>query len=166
MHQRAAFFCQHQQAGGFLVQTMHEFEEFELRIGRAQLLNHAKRHARAAMYRQSGGFIHDQQRVILKNDGQFVCAVRGYDGRGGLAHAHGRNAHHIAGLQFVIHINSSFVHAHFAFAHHAIDPGFGHAFAHAQQKVVNPLSGFVFGYGVQTHADGGILSGARRRVAW
>ena len=66
--ERTAFFGDQQDAAGFAVQAVHQFQERRLRPGHAQLLNHAKTHARAAMHRHARRFVDGQQVRIFKQD--------------------------------------------------------------------------------------------------
>jgi hypothetical protein len=82
--------------------------------------------------------------------------------RGGLfGHAHGRNAHHVAGGETVQLIDTAFVDPHFARAQDAVDVAFRHALANAQQVVVDALAGFFFGDGDELglRLNGGVEGG-------
>jgi hypothetical protein len=47
---------------------MHQLEERRLRALHAQLLDDAEAHPAAAMHRQTGRLVEDQQRLVLEDD--------------------------------------------------------------------------------------------------
>jgi hypothetical protein len=63
------FLGQQQQARGFAVEAVHQFQELGLRPRRAQLLDDAIRHARAAMHGNAGRLVDDEQVAVLVDDG-------------------------------------------------------------------------------------------------
>ena len=64
--QGAAFFGHQQNATGFTVQPVHQFQHAGRGTSPAQLLNDAKAHPTAPMHSHASGFIDGQQVVILK----------------------------------------------------------------------------------------------------
>ena len=69
--ERGALLGEHQHAGGLAVQPMHQFQEFRVRPRVAQLLDHAERHAAAAVHGDAGRFVDDDQVVVFENDREF-----------------------------------------------------------------------------------------------
>ena len=73
MGQRAAFLGDQQNTRGFAVQPVHQFQKACLGPRLAQLLDHAKAHAAAAMHGHAGRFVDGQHRVVVEQDGKFAC---------------------------------------------------------------------------------------------
>ncbi len=131
--ERRPFFRQHQHAGRFAIEPMHEFQEFGLRARIAQLFDHAERHAAAAMNRDAGGFIDDDQMIVFEQDGEFGGRrVRRHRRFVQLRGSNRRNAHDIAEFQPIRGVDPALVHAHFATAQNAVNVAFWHPFAHTK----------------------------------
>ena len=134
-----------EQARGLAVEAVHQFQELGLRTRRAQLLDHAIGHARAAVHGHAGRLVDDEQVRILEHDGEFRSR-RGL-GTGFLGQADRRNPHHVALAQAVHLVDAALVHPDFARAQDAVNMALGYAFADTQQEIVNSLTSFFFGDG-------------------
>ena len=87
--QRHAAFGNQQNAAGFAVQAVHQLQKVSLGPGHAQLLDHAKAHAAAAMHGHTRRFVDGQQKVVFKKNRKF-------GGRRITAHGRaGAVAHHL-----------------------------------------------------------------------
>mmetsp|Transcript_45465 Transcript_45465/g.107315 ORF Transcript_45465/g.107315 Transcript_45465/m.107315 type:complete len:369 (+) Transcript_45465:1988-3094(+) len=137
--QRAALLGDHQQARGFLVQPVHQFQELGGRPRAAQGLDDAVADAGTAMHRDAGRLVDDQKMLVLEHDRKL--ARRCGRGSGLLGHAHRRNAHLIAEFQPRVGLGPALVDPHFASPNDAIDMGLGHALELTQQEVVQALPG-------------------------
>ena len=60
-----------QDAAGFAVQPVHQFQEIGLGPRHAQLLDDAKAHAAAAMHGHAGRLVDGEQEVVLEQDREF-----------------------------------------------------------------------------------------------
>ena len=128
IRQRGTFLCQQQQAGRVAVQAVHQFQELGVGARGAQLLDHAERHARAAMHGHAGRLVDDEQLRIFEDDLEFG----GRRARGRLfGHAHGWNAHHVAGGETVQLIDTAFINPHFSRSQDPVDVAFRHSLAHS-----------------------------------
>ena len=154
VRERAALLGHEQNARGFAVEPVDQFEEFRLRPRLAQLFDHAKTHAAAAVHGRAGRFVEGNEVLVLQQDGEFTRGRRAFGLFGDLfGHAHRRQAHLVALLHTRVGAGAALVDAHLAAADDAVDMGLGHALEVTQQKVVQPLA---CGIGIDTdHAHGG-----------
>ena len=82
--ERAALLGHQQNPAGLAIQAVHQLQKVGLRPGHAQLLNHTKADARAAVYGYSSRLVDNQQLLIFKEHGE-IFASAGL-GRRGLGH--------------------------------------------------------------------------------
>ena len=155
--QRVALLGDHEQAGRFAIQPVDQFQELRLRPGGAQLLDHAERHAAAAVHRHAGGLVDHQHGVILV-DHRELGGRHGL-GRARIGQPQGRNADDVALGHPVVGLDTALVYPHLAAADRLIDVRLGHAFAQPQQVIVQALAG-MFGVDLD-HPDGGGLQGRK-----
>ncbi|MNX54084.1 hypothetical protein D3C86_847970 [compost metagenome] len=149
--QRAALLGDHEQPGSFTVQPVHQLQELGLGPGGAQLLDHAERHAAAAMDRHAGGLVHHQHGVVLEHDREFRARHR--PGLARVGQAQGRDADDVAFHDAVVDRDTSLVYPHLAATNGLVDMRFGDAFAQPHQVVIEALAGMV---GIDLHhSDGG-----------
>ena len=131
-----------QQAGGFLVEPVHEFEELRLRAGAAQLLDHAEGHAAAAMHGHAGGLVDRQQVIVFEHDREL--ARRRDRVRAALSRilrgAHRRDAHVVADREPGVGARAAFVDANLAAADDAVHMRLRHALQQLDEEVVEPLA--------------------------
>ena len=106
---------------------MHQLQHASAWAGLAQLLDHAKAHATAAMHRDTCGLVDGQHVLVFHQQGEFP--PRG-DRRMGIrcGDANWGNTHHIASLHSAVRAGTALVDPHLASADDAIHMGFGHAF--------------------------------------
>ena len=136
----AAFFGHQQHTRGVAVQAVHQLQHARTGSGLAQLLNHAKAHAAAAMHRHTGRFVDGQHLFVFKQNGEFTARGHRRIGRGG-GHPHRRHAHQITGLHPGVGTGAAFVDPHLTGSDDAVHMGFGHTLQVAQQKIVQALTG-------------------------
>lgn len=136
---------------------MHQFQEARLRARLAQLFDHAKAHAAAAVHGRAGGLVDGDQVLVFQQDGEFAR------GRGALrlvqhlvGHAHGGQTHQVARCHARVGAGAPLVQADLAAADDAVDVGLGHALQVADEEIVEPLAR---GFGVD-------LDDAGRRGFW
>ena len=80
------------------------------------------------MHGHAGRLVDDEQLRIFKDDLEFG----GRRARGGLfGHAHGWNAHHVAGDETVQLIDTAFINPHFSRSQDPVDVAFRHSLAHS-----------------------------------
>ena len=120
---------------------MHQLQKLGLRPGLAQLLDHAKAHAAAAMHSHARRLIDGEHVLIVQQQGKFAGRRRmqGFIGHF-FRYTQRRQAHHVARLHARVGTGTAFVHTHFTTADDAVHVGLGHAFELAQQKIVQPLA--------------------------
>ena len=110
---------------------MHQLQHARTGSGLAQLLDHAKTHAAAAVHRHAGRFVYGHHLLVFHQNREFTPGRdRRIDIHSGDPHR--RQADHIAGLHPGVGIDPALVDAHFAGADDAVDMGFGYAFEMAQ----------------------------------
>ena len=144
--ERTALFGHQQDARGFAVQPVYQFQKFGLRAGLAQLLDHAKADAAAAMHGHASRFVDGHQVLVVEQQRKLARGrrVRGFLGHF-FRHAHGRQAHLIAAVHAGVGTGTAFVDAHFTAADDAVDVRFGHALELAHEEIVEALA---LGFGI------------------
>jgi hypothetical protein len=137
--QRTALFGHQQDAGCFLVQAVHQFQEPGLGPGAAQLLDHAETDPAAAMHGHARRLVDRQHRIVFKQHGELA---RGH-GSGLLValfrQTQGGHAHLVTHLQSGVGRRPALVDPHLAAADDAIDQGLGRALEHLDEEVVETL---------------------------
>ena len=136
-HQRAALLGQQQHARGFLVEPVHELQEAGVGTRLAQLLDHARADAAAAMHGHAGRLVDGQQVLVLEQDGELA---RRHVHHRALGQAHRRHADLVARGHPGVGAGAALVDAHLAAADDAVDVGLGHALQDAQQEIVEALA--------------------------
>jgi hypothetical protein len=136
--QRGALLGQQQDAGRLPVQSVHQFEEFRLGTGLPQLFDHAETHPAAAMHRNPGRLVDDQQRLVLHHHHEIARRYRGHSR--GRRQTNRRHAYDIADAETEVGADATLVNADFATAQNPIHVTLRHPFANTQEKVVDPLS--------------------------
>jgi hypothetical protein len=111
LHQGRALLGQHQQAGGFPVQPVYQFQVFPVRVRLAQLFDHAKGHAAAAMHGHAGRLVDHQQGIVFVYHRK---AARRHIIDRALGQADGRNADLVASLDAIGRVDPALVHPDFA----------------------------------------------------
>ena len=146
MFQRAALFGDQQNAAGFAVEPVHQFQKGQLWARHAQLFDDAETHPRAAVHGHAGGLVQHQQMLVFVNHSEIAywCRRRAHGLRlvlGPCRDAYRRQAQHVAGGQARFGAGAAFVYAYFPAADDAVDVGFGDALEVAQQEIVQTLAG-------------------------
>jgi hypothetical protein len=140
---------------------MHEFQRLP-RPERAQCFDHAEADPAAAVAGDAGRLVDRQQPGVLEHDAgrhRIEQALRRTAAVARLGQPHRRDPHLVATFQPGLGLGAAAVHAHLAAAHDLVDQRLGRAFELAEEEVVEPLAGTVFG-----HADD--ADAAARRVMW
>lgn len=141
-HQRGALLREHQDAGCLAIETMHQFEELRVRTRLPHLFDHAERDTAAAVHRDARRLVDDEYRVVLEQHvemrGRHDRRVGAREVRGG--HAHRRHAHDVAVGEPVLRIDPTLIDADFPASQDPVNMAFRHAFADAQQEVVDTLT--------------------------
>lgn len=151
--QGGALLGQEQHTGSFAVQAMHKFQEFGLRPGCPQLLDHAITDAGSAMHRHPCRLVDYEEMRVFQQNPEFgtgnglICLF---------SNAYRRDADDIPLLEAVSLVDPSFVDPHLAGPQYAVDMAFRYAFTDAQKEIIDALIRFVFGN--SDHPD---LSGYR-----
>ena len=149
MFKGAALLGHQQDATGFAIQPVHQFQEARLRPRHAQLFNDAKTDAGAAMHGHAGWLAHchpaffflqydklaDHAGLAPRGDLHGLRLVGG-----ALRSAHRRQPHDVALDQPAFGAGPALVYAYFAAADDAVDMGLGNALELAHQVVVEALT--------------------------
>lgn len=144
--QRRSLLADQQDSRSLAVKTMREFQKARLRPLPTQGFDDPEALAAAAVHRDAGRLVDDQQTVILVKDRQVHVELgAGDDLLLTPGDAQRRNAQHIASLQTIRDFRTPTIHAHLAAAHDAVNVAFGHALALLEQQIVEPLPMLVLG---------------------
>ena len=121
---------------------MDQFQHARARARLAQLLDHPKADAAAAMHRHPGGLVDGQYAVVFQQHRKLFGRRRGQGfGLGAFGDAQGRHPDQVARLDPGVGAGATLVDPHLAGANDAVNMGFGHPFEVAQQEVVQALAG-------------------------
>ncbi len=104
------------------------------------------------MHRNTGGLVDHQQMAVLENDRplqQFQQAARGPPGLALRIDAHRRQAHLVAFLNAVFGFDALAIDPHLALAQQPVNAAARHGFEVPHQKVVDALTGLIFGHRAQ-----------------
>ncbi|MBB3255663.1 hypothetical protein F4827_000130 [Paraburkholderia bannensis] len=93
------------------------------------------------MHGDARRLVDHQHRFVLEEHFELGGRHRRLFRRCFFGDADGRHAHNIAQFEAVLRIDPPLIHTHFAAAQNAINVAFRHAFAHAQEEIVDPLTG-------------------------
>ena len=146
--QRRAALGHEQAAARLPIQPVHEIQFLAVRPGGPQGLDHAVRHAAAAVHRDARRLVQDQQVLVLVDDGGGEQVLQRLAGRAvtPAAAARLRTTHRgqpdpVAGCDTLVGLGALAVHPHLALAQQAVDVGPRHALQDPDQEIVEPLPG-------------------------
>ena len=144
--QRQPLLADQQDARGFTIQAMREFEEFCLWPLPAQCFDNPKTDAAAAMDRNALRLVDNQQGLVLEKDGQinpclgclldFILRTLGDADR--------RDTQFVASQETVGGIDAFAVYPHLSATQDTVDMTLGNPLANPDQEVVQALPGFFF----------------------
>ena len=138
--QRRAFFGEQQDARGFTVQPVHQFQELGLRTGMPQGLDDAETDPAAAVHGHARRLVDGQQRLVFKQDHRLETRPCGHPGFRFLGGPHWRNPHLILGLQPVIRADPPAVDPDLAAAQDTVNMAFRDPFQPSHQVIVDALA--------------------------
>ncbi len=146
--QGTAFLCDQQYAGSLAIQPVHQFEIRCIRTHRAQRFQTFEMTAAAPVHRHAGRFVDRQQPGIFENDPVLQLPENAIRRRRiarlfGIGLANRRNTHLIAGFHLVGRLDAALVDPNLAGTKNAIHHAARNALQHAQQVIVDTLSGFI-----------------------
>lgn len=142
--QSAPLFRQNENAGGFLVQPVNEFQKPGIGPCGAQLFDNTIGNTGTAVDSYACGFVDDQNAVVFIQD---VETGAGNVFFFPLGHLDGGNTNRIAFLQAVSLVDPLFVYANLTGTQNPVNMAFRDAFTGTKQEVIDPLSVIVFRYG-------------------
>ena len=132
----------HQHAAGIAVEPVHQFQVF-LRPGRTQQLDRAMTDPAAAVAGHAGGFIDDQEVLVLENH-RVGHGCHQAAGRrttfGPFRHAYRGNPQRITISETGIRLGPLAVHAYLSGTQKPVNHALGHALEQGHQRIVDALT--------------------------
>ena len=148
----------HDAAAGVPVEPVHQLQVALFRVEHPQRLDQPQADPAAAVHRQPGGLIKDEDLIVLVEQrprqplGQPAADHRR---RLGLAGAHRRHAHHVVHGQAGGLLGALLVHPHLAGSDNPIDTRTGHTLEVGDQEIIKALAVTAFIDGNESDAIGG-----------
>ena len=150
---RRALLREQEHAGCVPVEPVHELQVPGLRAHGAQRLDHAVRHAAAAVHRDARRLVDGEDPVVFEDHRQ--AEMRRDLGVAALGHANRWDADAVARHNLLRSLHALAVDADFAAANDPIDTALRHALEAGDEVVVDPLAGLVLGnFDMANRGDG------------